>query len=360
MAVTTRPPLRRPRLVVLRALGLGDLLTAVPALRALRRGCRDHELVLLAPRRFAGLVQAAGVADRIVDTAGLDGALSPGVSRAELAVNLHGHGPQSHRRLRATQPHRLIAFASDEAPEGGYPLWRGDEHEVDRWCRLVSEFGFTADRDDLRVVARARPMATALAGATVIHPGAASAARRWPARRWAEVARAETRAGRRVVLTGGPDERILAHAVAWHAGLSAGSVLAGRTDVLDLLAVVSVAARVVCGDTGVAHVATAVGTPSVVLFGPTSPEHWGPPARPWHRALWMGGRGDPHGDEPHLGLLAISVADVIWALETLPERPRGERMVRRRLAGNARTNTRIEGHRTCDDNRSADRDEFRS
>ena len=47
-----------------------------------------------------------------------------------------------------------------------------------------------------------------------------------------------------------------------------------RFDLLELTAVVAAAARVVCGDTGVAHLATALGTPSVVLFGPTSPARW--------------------------------------------------------------------------------------
>jgi ADP-heptose:LPS heptosyltransferase len=71
----------------------------------------------------------------------------------------------------------------------------------------------------------------------------------------------------------------------------------------------------VCGDTGVAHLATAFGTPSVVLFGPTPPSEWGPPPnRPRHQVLWAGRRGDPHGQSPDAGLLAIEVPDVLGAL----------------------------------------------
>jgi ADP-heptose:LPS heptosyltransferase len=115
----------------------------------------------------------------------------------------------------------------------------------------------------------------------------------------------------------------LAAAVAATAALPRWSVLAGQTDVLGLTAVVAAAGLVVCGDTGVAHVATAVGTPSVVLFGPTPPDQWGPPAtavsgpaegRAIHRALWAGHVGDPHGDQPDDGLLAIHVEEVLAAV----------------------------------------------
>jgi len=97
--------------------------------------------------------------------------------------------------------------------------------------------------------------------------------------------------------------------------------------VLALGRLVAAADRVVCCDTGVAHLATALGTPSVVLFGPTSPALWGPPAdRPWHRALWAGGSGDPHGQLPDPGLLAIAADQVLEALDDLPAAPARERV----------------------------------
>jgi ADP-heptose:LPS heptosyltransferase len=112
----------------------------------------------------------------------------------------------------------------------------------------------------------------------------------------------------------------VARAVADGAGLPSDRVLAGRTDLGDAAALVAAAGRIVCGDTGIAHLATALGTPSVVIFGPTSPAEWGPPAGPRHRALWAGRRGDPHGRKPDPGLLSIQPEEVIEALDQLPRR----------------------------------------
>jgi ADP-heptose:LPS heptosyltransferase len=133
------------------------------------------------------------------------------------------------------------------------------------------------------------------------------------------VAAAERRRGHRVVLTGSRGERQLCTAIARAAALPPVASAAGRTGPLELLRLVAAAGRVVCGDTGVAHVATAVGTPSVVLFGPTPPALWGPPPDPRHVALWRGAHGDPHAMEPDPGLLAIEVDDVLDALAALDE-----------------------------------------
>ena len=295
-----------------RALGLGDLLTGVPALRALARAFPDHERILAAPPALAELARLTGAVDDVVDTEPLS-PLPAALHGADLAVNLHGRGPQSHELLLAARPRRLIAFAQPALRFEG-PQWRPGEHEVVRWCRLLGESGIPADPGDLRIAPPVVPAPQAALGATLIHPGAASGARRWPAERWAAVVRAELEAGRRVAITGGAAERTLATAVASAARLPDAAVLAGRTSLLELAASVNAAARVACGDTGVAHLATALGTPSVVLFGPTPPAEWGPPPGRRHVALWAGRRGDPHAEAPDPGLLAIGADEVSAAL----------------------------------------------
>lgn len=297
--------------LALRALGLGDLLTAVPALRALRRSFSDCRLLLACPRPLHGLVRLWRLADEPIDARPLEHVSLERTGAVEVAVNLHGKGPQSTGRLLETRPGRLVAFAHEAVPAtAALPAWDAEEHEVARWCRLLSECGIPADPDALELPA---PNIGARSGVVVVHPGAAAEARRWPACRWAAVVRVLREEGHDVVLTGTEAERPLCARVAGAADLPYGSVLAGGTSLVELAAVVGSARAVLCGDTGVAHVATALATPSVVLFGPTSPARWGPPARDRHRVLWAGKTGDPHGKQPDPGLLEIGVADVVLA-----------------------------------------------
>ena len=299
---------------------MGDLLAAVPALRALADAYPHHRRMLAAPAGLAPLAGLTGVVDGVVDTEPL-GPLDDTLGGVDVAVNLHGRGPQSHKVLLGADPGRLFCFSHPEVPESADgPPWRAGEHEVNRWCRLLEAYGIPADPGRLDLRQPPGPVPQGLCGATIIHPGAASAARRWPPDRWAAVARAEAEAGRSVIVTGGADEVNFARTVVREAGLEESAVYAGRTDLVELATLVAAAGRVACGDTGVAHLATALRTPSVVLFGPTSPAEWGPPPdRPWHRALWRGRRGDPHAGRPDPGLLAIRVHDVVEALVGLPE-----------------------------------------
>ncbi|PXY27316.1 glycosyltransferase family 9 protein [Prauserella muralis] len=312
MAVTSSPP-ERGTVLVLRALGLGDLLTAVPALRALRRARPGDRLVLAAPDALRPLASLSATVDELLPTPGL-GALDWRGEPPALAVNLHGSGPESIADLLTTRPAGLITHRHPGHPDVPGPEWPAGAHEVDRWCSLLEWHGIPADRTDLGLAEPDTP--SPAPGAVVIHPGAAYPARRWPAERFAEVARALS--GHPVIVTGSDAERPLAEQVAALAGLPPESVLAGRTGLDGLSALVAGAALVVCGDTGVGHLATAFGTPSVLLFGPTPPHRWGPPPeRPRHVALWAGIEGDPFAERPDPGLLRLTPRDVLSAARRL-------------------------------------------
>jgi ADP-heptose:LPS heptosyltransferase len=306
--------IERATIVVLRALGLGDLLTGVPALRGLRRAHPDAHIVLATPERFCRLAMLTGVVDEIQPTPGLGRLYRTGPPPA-LAVNLHGSGPESIADLHSLQPGALISHRHPAHPDLRGPPWRTDLHEVDRWCRLLDWAGIPCDPEDLSIP---RPRGFPdRAGVVVIHPGAAAPARRWPADRFAAVAAALHRDGHEVVITGSSDELELARSVARSAGLPDTAVLAGTTGLLGLVALISDCRLLICGDTGVGHIATATGTPSVLLFGPTPPNRWGPRGRGPHVPVWAGDKGDPHADQPHSGLLLITVSRVLEATQTL-------------------------------------------
>jgi len=291
--------------LVLRALGLGDALTAVPALRGLRRRYGDRRLVLAGPAAVSTWFAKLGLVDEVLPTSGLSGR-PPGFGLGpHVAVDLHGRGPQSHRLLLAAQPKELVAFDCPEVDHHTGCTWRADEHEVDRWCRLMNHHGVPCAVGDLRL-----PISGWGQGPVIVHPGAASQSRRWPVGRWAQVI-AELRAeGHHVVLTG--TEIGLCHSLSRATGAED---LGGLLSIEELADCVASAALLLSGDTGVAHLATALGTRSVTLFGPVPPSQWGPAIdHDRHTVLYHGSTlGDPHADQVDPALLRISVSEVLSA-----------------------------------------------
>lgn len=325
----------RPTLLVLRALGLGDFLTGVPAYRALRRRFPAHRVVLAAPGYLAVLAPLTRAIDEVLPHEGL-GPIRWEGPPPDIAVNLHGRGPESHEMLADLHPRRLLAFQQrDAVGQRGWPDWRDGEHEVTRWCRMLAGFGVVADPADLELDPPG--VDSPAPGAVVVHPGTRYGAKRWPSERFAVVAARLAQEGQRVVVSGADTEIDLVREVADRAGLDGQAVLAGRTDLAKLAALVASARLVVANDTGIGHLATSYGTPSVLLFGPVSPRYWGPPPhREEHVALWHpgpsnGAGADPREEAPDPSMLAISVAEVLVAVRGLLEAEewRAEDMPRR-------------------------------
>ena len=311
--------------LVLRALGLGDALAGIPALRGIRRRWPDRFITLAAGRDIGCWLKDLGVVDEVLPTQGLTTLTWPppgwiGIG-GHIAVDLHGKGPLSHRLLSSTAPDELIAFRCRRAGHLSGPPWRSAEHEVDRWCRLIRSTGGSCDADDLRL-----PNGASRSGKVVLHPGAASASRRWPADRWSWLARRLVRSGHPITITGGAAEARMCSRIAENALLERGlaadiTVEAGTLDLRELTTAIGRAALLVSGDTGVAHLATALGTPSVLLFGPTPPQYWGPAIdHDLHTVLWHGELdrpGDPHGDTIDPDLAAITGPEVLAAAEDM-------------------------------------------
>lgn len=306
----------KPLLLALRALKLGDLLVAVPALRGLRRTFPEHRMQYAAPSWLAEAVELVGGIE-LLPTPGLDDPLTVARGTVDIAVNLHGNGPESRLRIDELKANRVVAHQS---PGIDGPAWLTGLPERERWTRLLTWHGIEADPLDYRLNRPAVP--SPRPGATVIHVGAAYGSRLWPVERFAEVACELTNAGHQVVLTGGASERGRAEEAAALARLQGvkldGGLLAGRQGLAEFAATIADARLVISADTGAAHLASAYERPSVVLFGPAPAAEWGPPPGP-HVVLTAAElrRGDVFSSDPDPALLAVGVRDVLQAVARL-------------------------------------------
>lgn len=123
-------------------------------------------------------------------------------------------------------------------------------------------------------------------------PGAVGPGKRWPEKRYAELARRLTREGFAVWVLGGPGEQEIANVIT--ARGRHGRDLTGY-DLRDAILALAVADVAISNDSGLLHVAAAIGTPAIGLFGPTSPWHWAPlnPIAATIEASWPRGvKGD--------------------------------------------------------------------
>jgi heptosyltransferase-1 len=152
----------------------------------------------------------------------------------------------------------------------------------------------------------------------LLSPGAGWGAKRWPTDRYGAVARHLADAGYAVMINNGPSEEHLGHEIVESSG-GAASVLA--LDMAELIAVTRCASLAIAGDTGPLHLASALGRPTVGIFGPTDPARNGPFHRP-HRVLRNPESVRDHArrSEPEAGLLTITPEAVTTAaLELLRE-----------------------------------------
>lgn len=287
--------------------GLGDLLCGVPALRALRARLPEARVTLVTYPEMEDVV--ARMAPWVDDLLAFPG--HPGIPertprlgawdawvaeardrRFDLALQSYG----------ANSAANAVTAAMGAARTGGFFLpgeWSADLdvsipypqhlHEVDRHLALMDHLGAPAcdagalelpirpqeERAHLALLARTRLGPGHYA---VLHPGATSPSRRWPAERFAAVGDALHARGLDVAVTGVPGEEELTRAVV--AAMDAPAFdLCGATSLGGAAALCRDAALVLCNDTGTGHIAGAIGTPSVTLFLSGDPGRFGPRGR---------------------------------------------------------------------------------
>lgn len=298
-------------ILVFRALMLGDWLCATPALRALRRAAPRARIVACGLPWTAELMRRLPMVDDFLAFPGHpllpEGACdAPAFERFvaqarerrfDLALQMHGSGGIVNPFVAALGAAMTAGFATpDTARDLDLAVpWPETGSEVERCLALTAALGapsedrqiaFPLTAADRQGAAALRAAAGAGGRFAIVHAGSQLPSRRWAPARFAAVADALAGQGLRVLLTGTAGEASITAAVAGAARRPVAD-LAGRTDSLWTLgALVESAALVVANDTGISHIAAALGTPSVIVASGSDVARWAPHDRRRHRVLW--------------------------------------------------------------------------
>lgn len=287
------------RILVVRLSALGDLVHTLPAVAALRRRFPDAEIDWLVDERFLELVDLVPVVDnRFTLTRAGAGALSSmwRVTRAlrrrqyDVAIDLQGL-VKSALAARLSRARRVLGFEPLHLREPA-ARWlytqsvpvAGVTHVIEKNLALVQPLVGEPGAWEFPIAGRPSDALTRTRNTlglgdsddfVLLNPGTAWPSKSWEAIRYGALAKRLWVDHRlRSAVLWGPGEEALAHAVA---GASGGAATpAPITGIADLIAHVRAAAAVVAGDTGPLHLAAAVGTPVVGIYGPSDPERNGP------------------------------------------------------------------------------------
>ena len=292
------PPggVRPERFLIVRLGSLGDVVHAIPVAAALRHRFPQAQIDWMVDPRYVELLDLVACVDRTVpiDPRGLTRRGARVLStltalrraRYDIVIDLQGllKSALLARLVRAGCtigfPHRylrepLARFMYTETPDP-----TGAAHVIDQNLALLEPLDVGDRRVHFPVTIPRTPAAESVAARfdrryVMLNAGAAWPNKRWPAARFGAVAAAiEREFGLRSIVLWGPGEQPLAAAVA---AASAGAAEASPpTAIADLVSLARPAQLMISGDTGPLHIAAAVGTPLVALFGPTRPERNGP------------------------------------------------------------------------------------
>ncbi len=313
------------RFLVIRTGALGDFILTLPVLRTLRSAyplaridlAGRPEIVSLASDLAAGIfdIADAGWAPFFARDSRLPTRLADHLASTDLVLC---YLPDTDGMLTGNLCRAGAGQVLTVAP---HPPGDGSVHIVDHLLAPLPELGIpvppdpaprvvTTQRDRLRADEIAAGVGLLVDRALVIHPGSGGRTKRWRPHGFAAVADHIARsADRPIVLLDGPAEPGLASTVA--SLMSTPSVLLPPVPLGDLASLLERASLYIGNDSGPSHLAAAVGTPSVVLFGPTDPRIWAP--RGPDVRIVCGDPGLP--SERRLG--TIQEAEVIGAVESL-------------------------------------------
>lgn len=289
------------KILVVRLRSIGDTVLATPSLNALRRFLPEAEIDILVEDWVAPVLSEHPAVNKIIRMQRGSLAARARVarelrsSRYDVVYNLHG-GTTATLLTRATGARHRVGYASyqyshlhnHQAPSP-LVLWQQPKtHSVEQQLALLGWTGVpVTDRPatQLAITSAAlgavddRLRANGLEGKSfaLIHPAAAFATKQWATEKFARAVEFLAEQGLESVAIAGPNE---APVVDELISASSTKVVSFSLTLPEVTALASRSRLFVGNDSGIAHIASAVGTPAVVIFGSSNIAHWGP----WSRA----------------------------------------------------------------------------
>ena len=297
-------PTGSPRILIVRTDRIGDVVLSTPVIRSLREAFPDGYLGMMVRPENRELVEGHPDLDAVL-LYDKEGSEKGWMGSCRFASALRAHRFDTAVILHSTNRVILVTWLAGIRRRVGYARrlpWllthrlpyvkrEGNRHELEYNLDLLRLIGVEGTRRDLLVPIRPEQEAKVdafLRGhgvvgelpLIVLHPGASCPSKRWPAERFAEVGNLlSTRHGARVVVVTGPDEPSAGREVVSRMWTRATPVL-GTFGLGELACLLRRARCLISNDSGPVHLACAVGTPVVTIFGRwgggLSPTRWGP------------------------------------------------------------------------------------
>lgn len=299
-------------ILVLRALQLGDLLCAIPAIRALKASHQHSRIVLIGlpwaaefvsrfSRYFSGFISFPGfpgLIEQPFNASDFSDFISHLRSRqADLFIQMHGNGAISNDISLMSKARRLAGYyiKGSSCPDRQlYMPYPEEISEVKRHLRLMEFLGIPsvgdylefpvsdAEQEGFWKISQAHGLDSE--EYVCIHPGARDTRRRWEVEKFATVADEIAAKGYRIVLTGARSESEVVHRV--QAAMNHRAInLVGQTGLGELAMLIRNSRLLFANDTGVSHIAAATGTQSIIVFLVSDPARWAPENKELHRAI---------------------------------------------------------------------------
>jgi lipopolysaccharide heptosyltransferase II len=291
------------RLLIIRLRSIGDTVLTTPALYTLRRFLPNARIDILLEDWVAPVLEGFDLVDNVLTMRRGSTAARASIawelrsSRYDVVYNLHG-GTTATLLARATGAKHRVGFAHyqygrlhNHLAPSPLVLWSQQRtHSVEQQLALLGWTGIpVTDRPATRLVVTHKAAAAVSAKLcaagmapdapfALVHPAAAFDTKQWATEKFARVVESLTSRSLPVVAIAAPSETHVIKNLKTHSS----APVAGLTDLsLPEVTALSARARLFVGnDSGIAHIATAVGTPSVVIFGSSNRAHW----RPWTTA----------------------------------------------------------------------------